>query len=126
MVKIRLRRIGARKRPIYRVVVADVRSPRDGRFLETVGHYNPLTEPATVTFNEEKLAKWISNGAQPTEVVTKLMQRAGMEHLSRRFQRAAHAGVPVEAQAATTAPAPATVVTEQLPVESAAAGESQA
>ncbi len=126
MVKIRLRRIGARKRPIYRVVVADVRSPRDGRFLETVGHYNPLTEPATVTFNEEKLAKWISNGAQPTEIVCKLMQRAGIEHLSRKSCRAAHADAPAEANRGTTAPAPGAAVTEQLAVESAADGESQA
>ncbi|MDQ3856115.1 MAG: 30S ribosomal protein S16 [Chloroflexota bacterium] len=70
--------MGAKKRPFYRIVVADSRSPRDGRFIETIGHYNPLTEPATIVIDAEKASKWISNGAQPTKVVTKLMQRAGI------------------------------------------------
>lgn len=77
MVKIRLRRMGAKKRPFYRVVVADSRSPRDGRFIESVGHYNPLTEPATIVLNQEKIGYWISKGAQPTDVVRKLIDRAG-------------------------------------------------
>lgn len=70
--------MGAKKRPFYRVVVADARSPRDGRFIETIGHYNPLTEPATIVLNEEKVRTWISHGAQPTLAVTKLMKRAGI------------------------------------------------
>jgi small subunit ribosomal protein S16 len=76
LVKIRLRRMGAKKRPSYRIVVADARSPRDGRFIETIGHYDPLTEPATIVIDLEKAQKWISQGAQPTKIVTKLIHRA--------------------------------------------------
>ena len=78
-VKIRLRRMGAKKAPFYRVVVADSRYPRDGRFIDQVGTYNPLTDPVTVDFDAEKVAKWISNGAQPTETVAKLLKQAGIE-----------------------------------------------
>ena len=70
--------MGAKKRPFYRVVVADARSPRDGKFIETIGHYNPLTEPATIVINEERGRYWLSVGAQPTTVVSKLMKRAGL------------------------------------------------
>ena len=68
-VKIRLRRMGAKKAPFYRIVVADSRYPRDGRFIEEIGYYNPLTEPKTFKVDEEKAKKWISNGAQPTDTV---------------------------------------------------------
>lgn len=78
MVKIRLRRVGSKHRPIYRVVVADSRSPRDGRFIEIIGHYNPLTEPATVDINEEKALQWLSCGAQPTDTVRSLLRRLGI------------------------------------------------
>ena len=71
-VKIRLRRMGAKKAPFYRVVVADSRSPRDGRFIEEIGYYNPITEPAEIKIDEEKATKWINNGAQPTDVVKRL------------------------------------------------------
>lgn len=77
MVKLRLRRAGAKKKPFYRIVAAPSTSPRDGRFLETVGYYNPLTEPATVLVNDEKAIKWLSKGAQPTDRVTKLLTLAG-------------------------------------------------
>lgn len=77
-VKIRLRRMGAKKSPFYRVVVADSRYPRDGRFIEQVGTYNPMTEPATVEFDAEKIAKWISNGAQPTDTVKRLLKNKGI------------------------------------------------
>ncbi|MBA2363526.1 MAG: 30S ribosomal protein S16 [Chloroflexia bacterium] len=70
--------MGAKKQPVYRVVVADARSPRDGRVIETIGHYNPRTEPATIVINEERALRWISVGAQPTIVVSKLMKRAGV------------------------------------------------
>ena len=72
-VKIRLARHGAKKRPYYRIVVADSRSPRDGRFIEEVGRYNPQTTPATVTFDMEKVDRWIADGAQPTDRVAKLL-----------------------------------------------------
>lgn len=77
-VKIRLRRMGAKKAPFYRIVVADSRSPRDGRFIEEIGYYNPLTEPVEVKVNEEKVNEWLSNGAQPTEVVKRLFTNAGI------------------------------------------------
>ncbi|WML35113.1 30S ribosomal protein S16 [Clostridium sp. OS1-26] len=77
-VKIRLRRMGAKKAPFYRIVVADSRSPRDGRFVEEIGYYNPITEPATIKVDEEKAAQWLKNGAQPTEIVKKLFVRAGL------------------------------------------------
>ncbi|MDO5038185.1 MULTISPECIES: 30S ribosomal protein S16 [unclassified Clostridium] len=77
-VKIRLRRMGAKKAPFYRVVVADSRSPRDGRFIEEIGYYNPVSEPAEIKINEEKANKWLQNGAQPTDVVKKLFVRAGL------------------------------------------------
>ena len=73
-VKIRLKRIGAKKAPFYRVVVADSRYPRDGRFIEEVGTYDPMTEPATVKLNKEAIDKWIANGAQPTETVKALIE----------------------------------------------------
>ncbi len=78
MVKIRLRRVGAMHRPSYRVVVADSRSPRDGRFIEIIGHYNPLTDPATVNINEEKALKWLKLGAQPTDTVHSLLRKSGI------------------------------------------------
>lgn len=73
MVKIRLRRMGAKKAPFYRVVVADSRYPRDGRFIEEVGTYDPMTNPATVKLDTEKIAKWVANGAQPTDTVKALI-----------------------------------------------------
>ncbi len=77
-VKIRLKRMGAKKAPFYRVVVADSRYPRDGRFIEEVGYYNPLTEPVTIQIDAEKAKKWIENGAQPTETVKTLLKKNGI------------------------------------------------
>ena len=77
-VKIRLRRMGAKKSPFYRIVVADSRYPRDGRFIEEIGYYNPLEEPAGVKVDVEKAQKWIANGAQPTDTVKDLLKRAGV------------------------------------------------
>ena len=74
-VKIRLRRMGAKQAPFYRIVVADSRYPRDGRFIEEIGYYNPLTEPATVKVDAEKAKKWIANGAQPTDTVKALFKK---------------------------------------------------
>ena len=79
MVKIRLKRMGAKKAPFYRVVVADSRYPRDGRFIEEIGTYDPSTEPSTFKINEELAKKWLANGAQPTEQVAKLFKVAGIE-----------------------------------------------
>ncbi len=77
-VKIRLRRMGSKKAPFYRVVVADSRYPRDGRFIEQVGTYNPMTKPAAVEFDAEKVATWIKNGAQPTDTVKRLLKEKGL------------------------------------------------
>ena len=76
MVKIRLRRMGAKKAPFYRVVVADSRSPRDGRFIEEIGTYDPLTNPATIQIDMERANYWIANGAQPTDTVRGLLKKA--------------------------------------------------
>ncbi len=78
MVKIRLKRVGAKKQPFYRVVVADSRSPRNGRFIEEIGYYNPLTNPAEIKIDAEKATKWIGNGAQPTETVKALLKKSGI------------------------------------------------
>ena len=77
-VKIRLRRIGAKKKPMYRLVIADSHAPRDGRFVETVGHYNPLVDPAEITVNEERIQQWLRWGAQPTDTVRSLLRRVGV------------------------------------------------
>jgi small subunit ribosomal protein S16 len=74
-VKIRLKRMGAKKAPFYRVVVADSRAPRDGRFIEEIGYYNPTTEPTTIKIDTEKAANWIKNGAQPSDTVKRLLNK---------------------------------------------------
>ncbi len=78
MVKIRLQRVGRKKKPSYRVVVADSRAPRDGAFIEIIGHYDPLTDPATVVIHEDKALKWLRQGAQPTQTVANLLSKLGI------------------------------------------------
>jgi len=95
-VKIRLKRMGKKKTPSYRVVVADSRSPRDGRIIENLGWYNPLVEPSAIHINEEKAMGWLKNGAQPTESVTQLLRRTG---ILARFEQTK---TPVAAGAAET------------------------
>ncbi len=75
-VKIRLKRMGAKKTPFYRIVVADSRYPRDGRFIEQIGYYNPLTDPADIRVDAEKAQKWLANGAQPTETVKSILKKS--------------------------------------------------
>jgi small subunit ribosomal protein S16 len=82
-VRLRLTRVGGRKDPIWRVVVADQRSPRDGRFIETVGQYNPQTQPSTIRLNEERIRDWLAKGAQPTPQVRKLLKTQGIESATR-------------------------------------------
>ena len=77
-VKMRLTRMGAKKAPFYRVIVADSRSPRDGRFIDEIGYYNPLTNPAEIKIDAEKAKKWLGNGAQPTETVKALLKKSGI------------------------------------------------
>ncbi len=84
MVRIRLRRVGAKKQPTYRIVAADRESPRDGRFLEVLGHYNPRTEPATIVVHEDRIYHWVSHGAQPSDSVTQLLRQIGtLDRLAR-------------------------------------------
>lgn len=77
-VKIRLKRIGAKKNPFYRIVVANSKSPRDGRFIEEIGTYNPLTEPKTVKVDDERAKIWLENGAKPTDTVERLFRQSGL------------------------------------------------
>ena len=77
-VKIRLKRMGANKKPFYRIVVADSRAPRDGKFIEEIGYYNPVSEPKQIKINDEKANKWLTVGAQPTDTVKKLLQSQGI------------------------------------------------
>ena len=77
-VRIRLRRVGGKGQPSYRVVVADSRSPRDGRFVETIGHYNPRTDPATYEIDDERARYWLSQGAQPSDAVARLLEKKGL------------------------------------------------
>lgn len=86
MVKIRLRRTGAKKKPTYRVVIAESSSPRDGRFIEIVGHYNPRTEPTTFVVKEDRVLYWLSVGAQPTDTMKKLLQNTGTLDRFARFK----------------------------------------
>jgi len=86
MVKIRLRRVGAKKQPSYRVVITDSRSPRDGRFIENIGHYNPRTEPPTVVIKEERALHWLAQGAQPTEPVDRMLRKMGTWDKLARFR----------------------------------------
>ena len=81
-VKLRSQRFGSKKKPFYRIVATDSRNPRDGRFIEVVGTYNPLTSPATIKFDEEKVLKWLGNGAKPTDTVKSLLTK---EHLIEKF-----------------------------------------
>ena len=78
MLKIRLRRVGAKKKPSYRLVVADIRAPRDGAFIEILGHYDPLTNPETIVIKEEKALHWLQQGAKPTNTTARLLDKAGV------------------------------------------------
>ena len=78
MVKIRLRRVGAKKKPSYRLVVADARAPKDGAFISIIGHYNPLTDPETIVIDEEKALGWLRQGAQPTVTAARLLSKLGI------------------------------------------------
>ncbi|MBC7317300.1 MAG: 30S ribosomal protein S16, partial [Chloroflexi bacterium] len=93
MVRIRLMRVGAKKQPSYRVVVADQRAPRDGRFIEIIGHYNPRTDPPTVEVDAERALFWLRRGAQPSEPVARLLDQVGV-----MSQFLAEDGAPAEAQ----------------------------
>ena len=100
MVRIRLRRVGAKKQPSYRVVAADKEAPRDGRFLEVLGHYNPRTEPETIHLDEDRVYHWLSVGAQPSEAVVQLFKTMGTMERYERFKAGEDVGKLVEEAAA--------------------------
>ncbi len=107
MVRIRLRRVGRKKQPSYRVVVTDARSPRDGRYIEIIGFYNPRTEPATMTLKEERALHWLSVGAQPSEAVRRIMEKLGtLARLERLNKGEALEVLVAEAEAAAAAREP--------------------
>jgi small subunit ribosomal protein S16 len=112
-VRVRLTRVGSKKNPIWRVVVADQRSPRDGRFIETIGHYNPQTEPSTIRLDEERLQHWLARGAQPTGSVKQLVKAY------------AKSGGSAAAEAAPAAEEPAPVAEEAAPEAEAPAAEDE-
>ncbi len=114
MVKIRLRRVGAKKKPSYRLVVADARAPRDGAFIEIIGHYNPLTSPETIVIDGERAQSWLSQGAQPTAIASKLLLKAGIA----QKPKPAKAGV-----AKKPKPAEAVVTQEAEPTKAAVTEE---
>jgi small subunit ribosomal protein S16 len=132
MVKIRLRRVGAKKQPSYRVVVTDSRAPRDGRFIEIVGSYNPRTEPETVKIKEDRALYWLNVGAQPTEAVARLLKKQGtLARFERLKQGEPLEGLVAEAEEATqgaaeispkTRRAPAMPVAEEPTIEPETAG----
>ena len=103
-VRVRLTRVGSKKNPIWRVVVADQRSPRDGRFIETIGHYNPQTEPSTIRIDEERLQHWIARGAQPTGTVKQLVKGYAKSGGAAAHTEPAPAEAPVPADAGEGAP----------------------
>jgi small subunit ribosomal protein S16 len=115
LVKIRLKRMGAKKRPFYRLVVADSRSPRDGRFIEEVGTYDPIANPAKVQIDVDRVRDWMSKGARPSDIARKLLEQQGVLVRAARPQAAAPAAPVAEppvAAAAPAAPAAATAVAE--------------
>ena len=126
-VKIRLKRMGAKKRPFYRIVVADARSPRDGRFIESVGYYDPLRDPKVVKFEDERIRHWMATGAKPSDAVRELLERAGMLPATPRPVRApkqdgaAQAAAPTAAAAKAAAEVAAEAAPEEAPAELAVA-----
>ncbi len=116
-VKIRLKRMGAKKRPFYRIVVADARSPRDGRFIESVGYYDPLRDPKVVKFEDERIRHWMATGAKPSDAVRELLERAGMLPATPRPVRAPKQDGAAQAAAPTAAAATAAA---EVPAEAAA------
>ncbi len=135
MLKIRLRRTGKKKQPTYRIVVAEARSPRDGAFVDIIGHYNPRTEPRTIVINQDRARKWLGDGAQPTDTVARILYREGLiarPAFMDRTKGAQPAAAPEPATAApqateaAPAPAPAAAETEPTVAEQAEAATAEA
>jgi small subunit ribosomal protein S16 len=131
-VRVRLTRVGSKKNPIWRVVVSDQRSPRDGRFIETIGHYNPQTDPSTIVIDEERFKHWVSRGAQPTNTVKQLVKAhakgvaGGTSTGSAGVSRAPAATAVAEPEAEPAEAEQAEVAEAEAPAEPDAAAESDA
>lgn len=136
MVRIRLRRVGRKKQPSYRIVVADSRSPRDGRYIEIIGFYNPRTQPATMTLKEERALYWLSQGAQPSEPVQRILDKVGtqaryarlrqgeaMETLVKEAEAEAEARGPISPKTSYPAVSKAAKAAQPKPAETEAAAE---
>ncbi len=131
MLRMRLRRMGSKKKPTYRVVVAEARSPRDGAFIEIVGHYNPRTEPSTIVFNEDRAKHWLSHGVQPSDRVAKLLVVAGIADLETsatqaEARAAAAKAAAAKAEKAAAAKAPAAKPAKAVSTAKAAPAETVA
>lgn len=129
MVRMRLRRMGTRQKPYYRIVVADQRSPRDGRFIETIGSYDPRTEPPTVHLEEDKCQNWLRKGAQPTEIVHAILNKHGVfnpDYAAVAAERAAKAEAKKAEEAAAKAEEAAKMQAEEEAAAAAAAEASAA
>ena len=122
MLRIRLRRVGKKKQPQYRIVVADSHAPRDGAFIETIGTYNPLTNPAEITVNEDRAREWLSKGAMPSDRMVKILAGKGLVPAPVYAPKAKKASEEAPATAAAAAPAAAPAVAE-APAEAEAAAE---
>jgi small subunit ribosomal protein S16 len=121
LVKIRLKRMGAKKRPFYRLVVADSRSPRDGKFIEEIGFYDPLPNPAKVQIDADKVREWMRRGARPSDVARKLLEREGILQRSAQSRRIVQPAPKAEVPAAAAAPADAPAEPPAEPEAEAAA-----
>jgi small subunit ribosomal protein S16 len=121
LVKIRLKRMGAKKRPFYRLVVADSRSPRDGRFIEEVGTYDPIANPAKVQIDADRVRDWISKGARPSDIARKLLEQQGVLQRAPRPRAVA----PAAATAVAEPEAPASTATKEPAVEAAPAADEE-
>jgi small subunit ribosomal protein S16 len=129
LVKIRLRRIGAKKSPSYRIVVADSRAPRDGAFIAAIGHYNPLTDPETIIIDQEKAQSWLKSGAQPTDTAARLLAKAGIIEEPPARKEKMQAGAPkgkVSKKKKAKAEAPKAEAAAEEPKAEAAAAEPKA
>jgi small subunit ribosomal protein S16 len=128
LVKIRLRRVGAKKQPSFRLVVADSRAPRDGAFIAVIGHYNPLTNPETLVIDEEKASAWLKQGAQPTDTAARLLAKAGIIEEPEARKEKMKAGTPAKPKASKkkAKAAAAEAKAEEKPKAEAAAEEPKA
>jgi len=117
----RLRRVGAKKQPRYRVVIAQARAPRDGAFVDSIGFYDPLTQPTTIRIDREKALSWLSKGAQPSDTVQRLLRRAGIVETATAVAPAEAAEAPADGAAVATAGKPARRATEPAPEDRGAA-----